>query len=117
MKARANSVTVARPDVPARMLNGGISLSAILSAAQLTPQARLTATSMRRARRATSFEEGGGTGQRSQAAKREKASVAPARSARARVSGPQKCRLARTFRHVAPQLAVCYATARFSRDF
>jgi hypothetical protein len=31
------------------MLNGGMSLSAILKAGQLTPQARLTATSITRA--------------------------------------------------------------------
>src|SRR5262249_60548194 len=95
MKARANSVTVARPDVPARMLKGGISLSAILSAAQLTPQARLTATSMRRARRAASFEEVGGTGQGFGAAEGEEGCVAPARGARARASGSQKSPLAR----------------------
>jgi hypothetical protein len=40
---------VARPDVPTRMLNGGISSSAIFIAGQLKPQHRLTATSMSRA--------------------------------------------------------------------
>src|SRR5262249_30867959 len=117
MKARANSVTVARPDVPARMLKGGISLSAILSAAQLTPQARLTATSMRRARRAGSFEEGGGTGQRSEAAKGEKGFVAPARAARARGSGSQKWRVPPTVWHVATQIGVWLRTPRLSGDF
>src|SRR3954471_8320133 len=48
-KASANSVTVARPEVPVRMLNGGISSSAIFIAPQLSPHARLTPTSMRRA--------------------------------------------------------------------
>src|SRR5262245_4115373 len=49
MTASANNATVARPDALTRMLNGGISSSAIFMAAQLRPQARLTATSMRRA--------------------------------------------------------------------
>ena len=56
-----SNATVARPDVPVRMLNGGISSSAIFIAGQLKPQAKLTATSMRRARRAASFAEAGGT--------------------------------------------------------
>src|SRR6516162_5678137 len=47
-KASVNNTTVASPEVPTRMLNGGMSLSAILKAGQLTPQARLTATSMTR---------------------------------------------------------------------
>src|SRR5215471_14425772 len=41
-KASVNNTTVATPDVPTRMLNGGMSLSAIFKAGQLTPQARLT---------------------------------------------------------------------------
>src|SRR6266516_2411113 len=49
MKASVNSVTVASPEVPTRMLNGGISLSAIFIAGQLKPQASLTATSIKRA--------------------------------------------------------------------
>jgi hypothetical protein len=48
-KASANNTTVASPDVPTRMLNGGMSLSAIFKAGQLTPQAKLTATSITRA--------------------------------------------------------------------
>src|SRR5262249_60706486 len=102
MKARANSVTVARPDVPARMLKGGISLSAILSAAQLTPQARLTATSMRRARRAASVEEGGGTGQRSEGREREEGWGRPPPAARARGNGPQKSPLRPDGAYVSP---------------
>src|SRR5262245_19077112 len=47
--ASASKITVARPDVPTRMLNGGISLSAIFMDGQLKPQHRLTATSMSRA--------------------------------------------------------------------
>src|SRR5258705_4345514 len=46
---RPFSVMVASPEVPVRMLNGGISSSAIFIAGQLSPQARLTPTSMRRA--------------------------------------------------------------------
>ena len=49
MNASVNSVAVASPEVPTRMLNGGISLSAIFIAGQLKPQARLTATSIKRA--------------------------------------------------------------------
>src|SRR5258708_28229313 len=62
MRARANNASVASPDVLTRMLNGGISLSAIFMAGQLRPQARLTPTSMRRALGlATSCAEVGGT--------------------------------------------------------
>src|SRR5262249_10785106 len=57
-KASANNVTVASPEVPTRMLNGGMSLSAIFKAAQLRPQARLTATSMTRAVVSAGREEG-----------------------------------------------------------
>src|SRR5258705_4486181 len=46
---RPFSVMVASPEVPVRMLNGGISSSAIFIAGQLSPHARLTPTSMRRA--------------------------------------------------------------------
>src|SRR4029453_8124733 len=49
MKASANSVTVASPDASTRMLNGGVSLSPIFVPGQLKPQARLTATSIKRA--------------------------------------------------------------------
>ena len=62
MRASANNAIVASPEVPTRMLNGGISLSAIFMAGQLRPQARLTATSMRRAvGLATSWADAGGT--------------------------------------------------------
>ena len=47
--ASANNVSVASPEVPARMLNGGISVSAIFIAGQDSPQARLTVTSISRA--------------------------------------------------------------------
>ena len=59
--ASVSNAAVARPDVPIRMLNGGISPSAIFIAGQLKPQAKLTATSMRRARPTASFAEAGGT--------------------------------------------------------
>src|SRR5262245_60524514 len=118
MTASANNATVASPDVLTRMLNGGISLSAIFMAGQLSPQARLTATSMRRAvGSAASWVEAGDTLSvpAGQEERRKGFSTAAVCSRKARWLAKTPIPV-RTFRHVAPQLSVCYATAR-SRGF
>ena len=56
--ASANNVSTASTQVPTRMLNGGISSSAIFIAGQVRPQARLTPTSMSRAVASTVTCEG-----------------------------------------------------------
>src|SRR5262249_38461772 len=114
MNASVSNAAVARPDVPIRMLNGGISSSAIFIAGQLKPQAKLTATSMRRARPTASFAEAGGTLQGSGSRQWGgehwcRTGAVGLRKGR----GAAEKRPAETFRHVAPQVAVCYATARF----
>jgi len=95
MTASANNATVASPDVLTRMLNGGISLSAIFMAGQLSPQARLTATSMRRAvGSAASWVEAGDTLSvpAGQEKRRGGTGLAPPPCARARLVGWQKHR-------------------------
>src|SRR6266540_7260275 len=93
MNASANSVAVASPEVPTRMLNGGISLSAIFIAGQLKPQARLTATSIKRAEEsADCCGEADGTLRVPVGREERKACVAPSLSARARAAGRQKRR-------------------------
>src|SRR5262249_31702363 len=117
-KASANNVTVASPEVPTRMLNGGMSLSAIFKAGQLSPQARLTATNMTRAVASSAYcGARRGTLQGSGRPRGGKACVAPARAARAGAAAGKNAHPVRAFRHVAPQLTVCYGTARFSRAF
>src|SRR5215831_11603253 len=93
MTASANNATVASPDVLTRMLNGGISLSAIFMAGQLSPQARLTATSMRRAvGSAASWVEAGGTLRVPAGQEGGGEGLAPPPCARARLVGQQKHR-------------------------
>src|SRR5215468_6401068 len=95
LTASANKATGASSDVLTRMLNGGISLSAIFMAGQLSPQARLTATSMRRAvGSAASWVEAGDTLSvpAGQEKRRGGTGLAPPPCARARLVGWQKYR-------------------------
>src|SRR5215475_1418284 len=115
-KATANRMAQASPDVAVRKLNGGISSSAIFMIGQVSPHARLSATSISRATASElACEAGWGTAEDPQAGPDEGPPVYHQRGPLRQGLCPQTMQSRGALGHVAPQFAMCYGTARFSR--
>src|SRR5262249_49422566 len=114
-KATANRMAQASPDVAVRKLNGGISSSAIFMIGQVSPHARLSATSISRATASElACEAGWGTRTSPQSEDARGPPVYHQRCAVRQPLSPEIMQYRGAFPHVAPQFGMCYGTAFFT---